>query len=95
MRVEQNQTRLIMRVPAIGGQPAGWKIRQGNYITLGELFLFGSLKCSCWDMYRTYMSLDIVVTRKPHSISNSPNAILRQNAKRKRHDQTGRWALPW
>ena len=95
MRVEQNQTRLIMRVPATGGQPAGWKIRQGNYITLGELFVFVAHRCSCWDMHRTYMSLEIVVTKKLHSSSNSPNAILRQNAKKKRHDQTGRWALPW
>ena len=95
MRVEQNQTRLIMRAPATGGQPAGWKIRQGNYITLGELFLFGVCKCSCWDMYRTYMSLEIVVTNKPHSTSNSPNAILRQNAKKRSHDKTGRWSLRW
>ena len=95
MRVEQNQTRLIMRVPATGGQSAGWKIRQGNYITLGELFLFGVFKCSRWDMYRTYMSLEIVVTKKPHSISNSPNAILRQHAKNRSHDMTGRWSLRW
>ena len=41
--------------PATGGRPESWKIRQGNYITLGELFVFGAHRCSCWDLYRIYI----------------------------------------
>ena len=38
-------------VPAAGGKPARWLIRQGQYITVGELFVFGTRRCSCWALY--------------------------------------------
>ena len=42
---EDNETFLMKYCPATGGRPASWQIRQGNYITLGELFVFGAHRC--------------------------------------------------
>ena len=50
-------------VPATGGELARWLIRQGQYITLGELFVSGARRCSCWALYRIYKSLDICIRR--------------------------------
>ena len=33
-----DETLLMEKVPATGGKPARWLIRQGQYITVGELF---------------------------------------------------------
>ena len=95
MDEEDNETQLMKYCPATGGRPSRWLIRQGNYITLGELFVFGARRCSCWDLYRTYRSLEIFIHRKPHSMSGSEEAIFRQNAKRKRFQDTGRHGLDW
>ena len=70
-----------------------WFIRQGNYITLSELFHFGRKMCSCWDLHRTYKSLDIWIHRKAHSLSSSENGLFRQNAKRYQKEQTGYYGL--
>ena len=67
----------------------------GNYITLGELFVFGAHWCSCWDLYRTYTALRIFIHKKPHSLSNSEDAIFRANAKRSKYEKTGRWGLSY
>ena len=71
MEEEGNETQLIKYCPATGG----YFIRQGNYITLGELFVFGARRCSCWDLYRTYRSLEIFIRRKAHSVSGSMDGI--------------------
>ena len=94
MEVEQNATQLMTFEPANGRIPARWLIRQGNYISLGELFVHGADLCSCWDLYRTYTSLEVFIARKNHSVSNTENGIFRQNAKRVRHAWCGRWGLP-
>ena len=93
MDEEENETQLIKYCPATGGRPSRWLIRQGNYISLGERFAFGACRCSCWDLYRTYRSLEIFIFKKPHSTSGAEDAVLRQNAKRKRHQDTGTWGL--
>ena len=95
MYEEDNETQLMTFCPATGVRPSRWLIRQGNCITLGELFVFGARRCSCWDLYRTYRSLEIFIHRKPHSMSGSEEAIFRQNAKRKRFQDTGRHGLEW
>ena len=89
-----DETVLMEKAPATSGQPARWLIRQGQYITLGELFVFGVDRCSCWDLYRTYTSLEVFIARKNQSVSNTANGILRQNAKRVRRAWCGRWGLP-
>ena len=81
---EDNETLLMKYCPAIGGRSARWLIRQGNYITLGELFVFGAQRCSCWDLYRTYTTFDIFIQKKPHSVSNTESAIFRANAKKQK-----------
>ena len=47
--------------------PARWQIRQGNMITLAELFSFGAYRCTCWDLYRTYRSLEVFMDPKPRA----------------------------
>ena len=48
LQEEDFQTKLMKFDPAYGGSSVGqWFIRQGNYITLGELFHFGRKMCSC------------------------------------------------
>ena len=84
---EDNETLLMKYCPATGGRPESWKIRQGNYITLGELFVFGVDRCSCWDLYRTYTAWEIFIRRKPHSLSNSDDAIFRANAERSKFEK--------
>ena len=42
MGEEDNETQLMKFCPATGGRPSRWLIRQGNYITLAELFVFGA-----------------------------------------------------
>ena len=82
-------------VPATGGKPARWLIRQGQYITVGELFVFGARRCSCWDLYRTHTALEVFIRKKPHSFSTSDEANFRANAKRSTYDNTGSWGLPY
>ena len=41
-----DETVLMEKAPATSGKPARWLIRQGNYITLGELFVLGAHRCS-------------------------------------------------
>ena len=81
-------------VPAAGGKPARWLIRQGQYITLGELFVLGAHRCSCWDLYRIYTSLDLFIRKKVHSVSGSEEAVCLSNAKRSQHFETGKWGQP-
>ena len=89
---ENNETLLMKYCPATGGRPASWQIRQGNYITLGELFVFGARRCSCWDLYRTYTSLDIFIRK---IVSGSEEAVCLSNAKRNPHFETGKFGLDW
>ena len=51
MEDENNAMVLMEKVPAIGGKPARSLIRQGQYITVGELFVFGARSCSCCALY--------------------------------------------
>ena len=95
MGEEDNETQLMKFCPATGGRPSRWLIRQGNYITLGELFVFGARRCSCWDLYRTYQSLEICIHRTPHSTSGTEEPLIRQNAKRKWFQDTGKYGLDW
>ena len=94
---EHDETRLIKYCPApvSGGRPrpGRWLIRQGDYITLPELFAFGAYRCTCWDLYRTYRSLEIFIDKKPHHRSHTDHGIMRQNAKRKRYLEEGRRGL--
>ena len=43
-----DETVLMEKAPATSGKPARWLIRQGQYITVGELFVSGARRCSCW-----------------------------------------------
>ena len=87
-----DETVLTEKVPATGGKPARWLIRQGQYITVGELFVFGARSCSCWALYK---SLDIFIRKEQHSVSGSEGAVVLQNARRKRHLDTGKFGLDW
>ena len=44
-----------------------WQIRQGNFITLSEAFWFGKELCSCYDIYRWYLTLPVWIQKRYHS----------------------------
>ena len=71
-----------------------WYIRQGNMISLAELFYLGRANLACYDLYRLYVTLDIFIFKRFHSTSNTAGGQLRRNAKMLRYHETGRWALP-
>ena len=66
---------------------------QGNYITLSELFFFFRREASAFDLYRLWTDLDIFMTKRFHSMSQSDNAIMVRNVKGFRHSETGIWGL--
>ena len=102
---EENETTMIKfvpapgggRLPATGGDDLGdgtFYYRKGHLMTLAELFRFGAERCTCFDLYNTFLSLPIVVHKRLHSISDSEGGILRRAAKQMRFDDTGRYGLP-
>ena len=87
-----DETVLKEKAPATGGKPARWLIRQGQYITVGELFVFGARGCSCYALYKPW---DIFTRKEQHSVSGSEDAFALQNAKNKRHLDAGMFGLDW
>ena len=87
---EDNQNTLMMYNPASGGS---WYILRGQYVTLAELFRFGWSAASCYDLYRTYVSLPILIYRRIHSTSHSSKATKVMNAKKLRRAEEGKWGL--
>ena len=85
-----DETVLMEKAPATSGKPARWLIRQGQYIIVGELFVFGARGCSCCALYKSW---DIFIRKAQHSVSGSEGAVALQNAKRKRHLDTGNFGL--
>ena len=59
-----------------------WQIRQGNFITLSEAFWFGKELCSCYDIYRWYLTLPVWIQKRVHSMSTNPEGLERRVAKR-------------
>ena len=79
--------------PATGGKSPRWLLRQGH--SLGELFVLGAQRRSCWDPdRRTYTALEIFIRKKVHSVSGSEEAVCMSNAKRSQHFETGKWGQP-
>ena len=86
-----DETVLMEKAPATSGQPARWLIRQGQYIIVGELFVFGARGCSCCALYKFW---DIFIRKEQHSVPETwEGAVALQNAKRKRHLGTGNFGL--
>ena len=73
-----------------------WKIRAGNYITLGGLFKFGGRQATCYHLYKMHLALGFY-THRLMMHPRYPHAVYNQNAKVLRHHQeTGKWGLlPW
>ena len=92
MDEEDNATLLIKCCPATGGKSPLWLIRQGQCITMGELFVLGAHRCSCWDLCRTYTSLDMFFRK---IVPGSEEAVCLSNAKRNPHFETGKFGLGW
>ena len=91
MDEEDNATLLIKNCTATGGQSPRGLIRQA----VGEFFVFGARRCSCWALYRIYKSSAIFIRKEQHLVSGSGGAVVLQNAKRKRHLDTGKFGLDW
>ena len=107
MREEDNETRILRWVPPPASGPASggissrpnineWDfyIRQGNYITLAELFNYGQYVLSCYHLYLMYINMPIYIHKRCHSVSTSENAIYRENAKSLRKVEHGTFQLP-
>ena len=93
MQVEGNETAVLKwAYPASGGE-GRWYIRCGHYVTLSEVFNLGCHLVSCYDLYTTYRSLQIWIHRRVHSVSNTPEAQMRRNAKQLRHQEDGFYGL--
>ena len=94
MGKEGNQTALLKRSPRSASGEEKWEIRAGNVITLAELFGVGNTKVSCYDLYRTYLSLPAFIRTRVHSRPHAPQAQHVRNAKRLRFIEHGKWGLP-
>ena len=98
MTKEENKTKLLRKVEGPSNSASGggtWYIKAGNYISLAEFFRFGECKVSCYDLYRAYLSMPVFISTRQHSVSHTPVAGLRRNAKKMIYSETGRWGLPW
>ena len=71
-----------------------WYIRDGNYITLAELFWLGSDCTTCWHLYKHYLQLDMYIHRRSHSMSQTELAKERDNARHLMKEEHGIFALP-
>ena len=95
---EGGETTLLKRVtgrePASGGTRETWYIRTGHHVALAELFNFGCHLCSCHYLYTLYLRQTIFVTRRRHSESTKPEAMVRRNARSLRLHETGSRGLP-
>ena len=79
------------------GRPSLWRGLEdqgGQFRHLAEFFRFGKNLCSCYDIYRAYLSLPIWIQKRQHSASKSEHGWFRRNAKTLLHQGTGRWGLP-
>ena len=93
MDEEDSATLSIKYCPATARKSPRSLIRQGQCITLGELFVWGAHMCSLfWDLYRTYTSLDIFIRK---IASGSEEAACLSNAKRNPHLGTGKFGVDW
>ena len=100
MREEGNETMILKWNPpaSSGGRPnireEDFSLRQGNFITLAELFDYGQHYLSCYHLYLMYLNMGIYIQKKVHSQSTSEGATLRDNAKRLCKEENGRYGLP-
>ena len=91
MTKDGGETGLMRRDPASGGN---WQIRHGQFITLAELFWFGKDLCSCYDIYRAYLSLPVWIQKRKHPASQNAPGTMRRNAKAFHYQETGMYGLP-
>ena len=91
---------LRVEVPVTGGLAANpsdpearWFIQSGKMLTLTDVFRGGHKRLSCLALYELWLSCPILIHRKGHSESNTPNAAKRHNAKRLRRELGGSWSL--
>ena len=94
LQEERGETTLLKRGPASGGTPATWYIREGNHVTLAELFNHGCHVCSCHFLYTLYLQQTVFITKRHRSESTAPGARVRRHAKNLHHQETGRYGLP-
>ena len=91
---------LRVEVPVTDGREAPpsdrdarWFTKTGRMITPTDVFRSGHKCLSCLGLYELWLSCPILIHRKGHSESNTPNAAKRHNAKRLRRELGGSWSL--
>ena len=65
----EDRTLLIRRVRAASGAPAQFEvITGGTVVTLAQMMYYGlDKKCTCFDVYSSYIGLPIVIHKRVHS----------------------------
>jgi hypothetical protein len=103
LKLEGNETTILRWEPDPGIDPASggntlesgtWYIRGGNYLTLAELFYWGAKECTCFHLYKMYLSLDYYIYKRTHSESMPVDAQRTRAAKNLHHQEHGTWSLP-
>ena len=78
----EGQTLLIRRVPAAAASGAAlFEVRTGRVATLAQMMFHGlNERCTCYDVYKFYMALPIVVHKRHHpqtSVRSRPRKMAR------------------
>ena len=81
---EEDQTLLIRRVRVAASSAARFEVRTGRVATLAEVMFHGlQQRCTCYDVYKLYMALPIVIHKRAHPETGAPS---RARSKRARTD---------
>ena len=63
-------------------------------MTLAEAFWFGKDLCSCYDIYRWYLTLELWIHKCDHPSSTNEAGMVRKAGKELRFRGIGKWGLP-
>ena len=63
---EKGETTVLKYDGGYSAKPSsgGWFIREGNFVTLAEMFRFGFRQCTAFDIYKTYRHLEIFIHKR-------------------------------
>ncbi len=95
MHEEDDETTIPRRDPASASGERKWHIKAGQHITLAEMFSHGCNMCSRHFLCTTYLQQGILITKRKHSDSNSPEREKLRNAKKLHWKEHGTQGLPW
>ena len=76
----EGQTLLIRRVRAAASGAARFEVRTGRVVTLAQMMFHGlNERCICYDVYKFYMALPIVIHKRHHPETGAASRARRTN----------------